>query len=187
MDTGLRKMLRINIIFAFFMAVMISTGCDPQDGGGNEGDCFCTGESPTGSINLVCGESICLGGQGYSCSAHQFVEPAPEACACSPGECTDGDKCMNASCVPNPECNELPARDCTGSAAFCGELIQMNPSLTDAYDDYPINGETASNQYRSWMRRDLAMLVEYASAVVACRAASWPTGNGGPLGLGDMS
>jgi hypothetical protein len=69
----------------------------------------------------------------------------------------------------------------------CGELVQFSPSVTPHYDDYPINGETSSNQYRSWLRRDLKMLIDYATAKTACKAAAWDTGDGGPLGLGDMS
>jgi hypothetical protein len=55
------------------------------------------------------------------------------------------------------------------------------------YDNYPLNGETASDQYRSFCRKDLQLLVKYAAAYVDCTARSWPGGNGKPLGLGDMS
>jgi len=77
--------------------------------------------------------------------------------------------------------------NCTGTPAYCGQLIQFSPSVTTSYDDYAINGESAATQYRSWLRRDHVMLLKYAAAVVECKAAGWTTGNGGPLGLGDMS
>jgi hypothetical protein len=85
---------------------------------------------------------------------------------------------------------------CTGTAAFCGELVPFdpdnNPAATDynaalGYIDYPANGETWTNQYRSFIRRDLMMLIKYATAFVACKAAGWTSGNGKPLGLIDMS
>ena len=122
-------------------------------------------------------------------------------CPCNPGDCAQGEQCIGGACVPEamtgngpgpgpgPTCNNLPERDCTGSASYCGELITMDPRTTAHYDDYPLNGETSSNQYRSFLRRDLSMLLDYATAKVLCKAANWdPTfGNGGPLGFGDMS
>jgi hypothetical protein len=65
--------------------------------------------------------------------------------------------------------------------------VQFNPSTTLHYDDYPINGESAANQYRSWIRRDLAMLLDYATAKTLCKTEGWQTGIGGALGFGDMS
>lgn len=81
----------------------------------------------------------------------------------------------------------LPARDCVGTAAHCMELISFEPKLGPGYEDYPLNGETSANQYRSFARRDLVMLVQYAAAYVECRGKSFTPGNGKPLGLGDMS
>jgi len=63
----------------------------------------------------------------------------------------------------------------------------MSPRVTAHYDDYPINGETVANQYRSYLRRDLAMLLDYATARTLCKAGDWESGNGGALGFGDMS
>jgi hypothetical protein len=87
---------------------------------------------------------------------------------------------------PGPDCPNLPERDCIGTAAYCGEIIQYVPSQGPGYDDYPINGE-GSTQTRSWARRDQIMLVKWAAAYVECKAATWNGGNGMPLGLGDMS
>ncbi len=127
---------------------------------------------------------------GYSCGSY---------CSCQAGDCGAGYSCLDGKCVqdvdvgngpgpgPGPTCNNLPPRDCTGSAAYCGELVVFNPRTTAHYDDYPINGETANNQYRSYLRRDLMMLLDYATARTYCKSAGWAAGNGGALGLGDMS
>ncbi len=88
---------------------------------------------------------------------------------------------------PGPACSDLPKRDCTSGGSACAEMIHLSPRLTAHYDDYPQNGETPSNQYRSYMRRDLAMLVDYATAKTHCKTALWSAGNGGALGTGDAS
>ncbi|MBK8995472.1 MAG: hypothetical protein IPM35_06965 [Myxococcales bacterium] len=123
-------------------------------------------------------------------------EPKP----CTTGSCGSGLVCDTASgkCIPDagsspgpgpgPDCTgKLPVRDCTGTLSYCGELMPFEPDLGPGYEDYPLNGETQSNQYRSYLRRDAQMLVKYAAAYVECKAKSWNTGNGGLIGLGDMS
>jgi hypothetical protein len=82
---------------------------------------------------------------------------------------------------------DLPPLYCTGSAEYCSELVTFEPSTGVGYLDYPINGETLDDQYRSYVRRDLMQLVKYATAKVNCKAADWDYGNFAPLGLGDMS
>lgn len=149
--------------------------CDAHDCDGScDGDGSCV---PTDSTDC-----------DYACGSY---------CACSPGDCPMGEECVSGTCVagtgdgpgagPGPTCPGLPARDCTGSAGECGELVTFQPRTTSYYDDYPINGETAGNQYRSYLRRDLEMLIAYATARVECKAAGWDSGIGGALGLGDMS
>ncbi len=86
---------------------------------------------------------------------------------------------------PGPDCPNLPTRDCTG--ADCGTLSAFTPVTGPGYDNYPINGETANDQYRSFARKDLQMLMKYATAFVDCKAKNWTPGNMKPLGLGDMS
>jgi len=119
-------------------------------------------------------------------------------CDCQPGDCPQGESCVSGSCVPDnngsgpgqgpgPTCPNLPQRDCTSGATYCSQLVVFNPRVTPHYDDYPINGETANNQYRSYLRRDLSMLLDYATAKTLCKSAGWNTGNGGALGFGDMS
>lgn len=117
------------------------------------------------------------------------------ACSCTATSCGAGKTCVNGECVPEagagpgpgpgPACTSLPARDCTGTT--CGQLVSFNPRTNTAWDDYPINGETAANQFRSYLRRDLMMLVGYATSKTSCKSAAWTAGNGGALGLGDMS
>ena len=63
----------------------------------------------------------------------------------------------------------------------------MDPRRTDSYWDYPLNGETSTNQYRSYLRRDLALLLTYASDQTHCLSQNWDFGNREPIGLGDMS
>lgn len=118
------------------------------------------------------------------------------ACSCTATSCGAGNSCVAGECVPDttgdgpgpgpgPTCANLPARDCTGTT--CGSMVSFNPRTTAAWDDYAINGETATNQYRSFLRKELMMLVSYATSRTACKAAGWTPGNGGALGLGDMS
>lgn len=137
------------------------------------------------------------------CEATEVCNPKTLNCEpkpCTTGSCGSGLVCDTASgkCIPDsgsspgpgpgPDCTgKLPQRDCTGTLSYCGELLPFEPDLGPGYEDYPINGETQSNQYRSYLRRDTQMLVKYASAYVECKAKSWNTGNGGLIGLGDMS
>lgn len=170
-----------------------------------------TAECPTGSQcwNLTghegslcwpeCATYSCAG----TCASDGTCEPnaqtdcdptCGEACSCTDTSCGAGNRCVNGECVPEvgagpgpgpgPTCSNLPVRDCTSG---CSTLTTFNPRTTTAYDDYPINGETAQNQYRSYLRKDLMQLVAYATSLTYCKSASWTAGNGGALGLGDMS
>jgi hypothetical protein len=177
-------------------------------------DCSAAGsqtECPTGSRcwNLTghdgslcwpdCAAHTCAG----ACASDGSCEPTAqtdcdptcgEACSCTATSCGTGNSCVNGECVPDvgagpgpgpgPTCSSLPTRDC---ASGCSTLTPFSPRTTTAYDDYPINGETSTNQYRSYPRKDLNMLVAWATAKTACKTAAWTAGNGGPLGLGDMS
>ncbi len=141
------------------------------------------------------GDGSCVPSSGmdcdYSCGAY---------CSCQPGDCAADEQCVNGLCEPTttptgtgpgvgpgPTCTSLPALECTGGATYCAELVPFEPVQGPGYDNYPINGETSTNQYRSYLRRDTMMLIQYATAKVACKTAGWTSGDNWPLGLGDMS
>ena len=176
-------------------------------------DCFETTSSSTLCLKTCAQKSDCP--SGYACHAAGACVPACqgpadcdpgevcspttgkcEAAPCTPGSCTNGLKCdtVSGKCIPDlqkgppagpgPTCT-LPPRDC--NASDCGALSAFMPKDGPGYTDYPLNGETAANQYRSYARKDMQMLVKWAAAYVDCKAKTWAHGNGQPLGLGDMS
>jgi hypothetical protein len=77
--------------------------------------------------------------------------------------------------------------DCSGSLSQCGAVTQFTPVNGTGYTNYPLNGETWDNQYRSFCREDMQVLIKWATAYVDCKSVGWGGGNGYPLGLGDMS
>jgi hypothetical protein len=89
--------------------------------------------------------------------------------------------------APGPPCNNLPPLFCTGDAASCSALLRFEPPEGVGYIDCPLFPETEENQYFSYVRRDLMLLVKYATAKVACKTFEWDYGNLAPLGLGDGS
>jgi hypothetical protein len=84
--------------------------------------------------------------------------------------------------APGPECS-LPPRACTED---CDTLVEM-PLAGPGYVDPRRAGEDTTATSTSYLRRDLMLAIEYAAAKVACKAASWNTGIGGPIVLGDAS
>lgn len=127
---------------------------------------------------------------------------------CTPGSCDEGMVCDEESgyCIadigtlplePALDCDVLPSANCEDDdltcipdwrcTSNCSEIIQFEAISGDGYWNYPLNGETWGNQYRSFVRRDVMMLVKYASASVRCMSQNWTFGNQEPLGLGDMS
>lgn len=88
---------------------------------------------------------------------------------------------------PEEPCDDLPDLLCAGSAAYCSALVPFEPVRGPGYDNYPANGETWDDQYRSYLRRDLRQVIAYATAKVACLTAEWDYWKLEPLGLGDMS
>src|SRR5262249_6619349 len=76
---------------------------------------------------------------------------------------------------PAPAC-ELPPRSCTGE--HCGDLVEI-PVAGPGYVDVQLAGEDTAETSTSYLRRDVMMLVRYATAKVACKTAAWRTGNGG--------
>lgn len=154
----------------------VNYACDPD---GDFCAPACTAETcPSGTVcraDGTCGAPPC---QQTGCEAG-FVCADSGVCVIDLGD--------GPGPGPGPACPGLPARDCSGTAAFCGELLPFEPDEGPGYWDYPLNGETQSDQYRSYARRDLQMLIKWATATVACKTGAWETGNGLPLGLGDMS
>lgn len=147
--------------------------------------------------DAACGsDEICLEGG---------CEPAP----CTPGSCGTGLVCDEGSgnCVPdlgtlpptpNLDCEPVSLQECSFtdndcvpdhacSGAYCSDLGIFEPRLGNHYWDYPLNGETNSDQYRSFIRGDVQNAVRYATAKVRCMSQNWTFGNGKELGLGDMS
>lgn len=134
----------------------------------------------------------CTGGQ--VCTDGQCGAPPCTATSCPSGSiCSPSGACVFDIGTPPPgppptACrigsSGIPDWRCTSA---CSEIVQFSPPTGSGYDNYPLNGETASDQYRSFIRRDVMMLVKYAAAMVACQTGGWSFGNGGPVGLGDMS
>ncbi len=156
--------------------------CDAHDCAGAcdaDGSCVMTDST-------TCDASCCIGGDAPPCTA----DSCPAGTECDPSGACIAD-IGTPPPGPPPSCSAgtgtVPDWRCTEGAAACGALVAFEPVTGPGYDNYPINGETTSNQYRSFVRRDVMMLVKYAAAMVDCQASTWPAGNGGPVGLGDMS
>lgn len=169
--------------------------CHQKGGCPDNATCFFTNSSKTRSVCIencsICKKGEC--GDGFNCADSGVCVPNP----CTPGSCDNGLVCWDGRCVPDTgegpgagpgsDCMSLPDLICEGTEDYCGELIQFEPAEGDGYTDYPENGESWANQYRSWLRRDVVMMIKYAAAYVSCKADSWAFGNGGPVGLIDMS
>jgi len=78
-------------------------------------------------------------------------------------------------CPPLPE--EVPT----------AALAAFTPRAGFGFRDIPINGETEARQHRSYLRADLAAVIQRAAMESRCRSQSWPQSNDAPLILGDMS
>src|SRR5262245_5475703 len=89
--------------------------------------------------------------------------------------------------APGPPSPDLPPVFCLGDPADCGQLVQFLPTEGLGYLDYPMLPETDDRRYFSFLRKDLMLLVKYATAKVARKTANWNYGTTAPLGLGDMS
>lgn len=88
--------------FVALGATVAALGCGgtegERDAGG--GDVCCEGELGGEFVRLRCGESACLGGDGFRCTSPGNAEAFPEACGggdCSPLSCSgccDGEACL---------------------------------------------------------------------------------------------
>jgi hypothetical protein len=182
-------------------------GCRADEGYAcyDQGICF-----PGCSENIPCPAAYACGDKGFcvpdcapgECTGGLVCDEASGQCVeppCTPGSCPNALVCSLTSgkCVPDmsggpgagpgPSCPSLPTKDCVEEPAYCGELMAFEPVEGPGYENYPLNGESWANQYRSYARRDMLMLVKWAAAYVECKSAGWDTGNGYPIGLGDMS
>ncbi len=156
---------------------------------------FTVNEDRTACVPQCMTAADCTGGD--VCMGGRCVAPPCTATSCPAGTmCAPSGVCVIDIGMPPPgpppeRCRigseGIPDWRCTGSAAECGALVPFEPVRGPGYWNYPLNGETEMNQYRSFVRRDVMMLVKYATAMVACQARDWMFGNGGDLGLGDMS
>jgi hypothetical protein len=88
---------------------------------------------------------------------------------------------------PGTSCDNLPSLYTIGDVEYSAELLPFDPDFGDGYIDYPVNGETWEDQYRSYARRDLIQVVKYATAKMECMTSDWDYWDFAPLGLIDMS
>lgn len=188
-----------------------SAFCGGNEGGEGEGE----GECPPNST-FEPSDGFCYCDAGFIVVDNACVHECESNADCSGGDvctdnscapppctatsCDDGFVCAaSGSCVldigspppgPVPSCGSsvVPSFNCTGGEANCGVVVAFEPDEGPGYSDYALNGETMSNEYRSFIRRDVMMLIKYAAAATECLSQNWTTfGNGEPIGLGDMS
>ncbi|MBD3240114.1 MAG: hypothetical protein GF331_05970 [Chitinivibrionales bacterium] len=106
------------------------------------------------------------------------------------GISNDGDTLVDEYCVSlgtPPTCSDAPQLLCDGAGGACDDLLPFDPDTGYGYIDYPVNGETLDDQYRSYARRDLIMAIKHVSHTVRCMSEAWGYGLDMPIGLGDMS
>ena len=192
----------------------VNFGCSEQQPCPAGSECFRLQDDNTVCLDTCNGADDCRA--GYACQDPGACLPGCEdddacegdqvcndegLCAdppCTPDSCPAGTFCAeNGQCQldlgepppgPIPNCDDVhPVDDCGGAEAVCGRNRAFEPDQGPGYWDYPINGETQQNQYRSYCRLDLQDVVKYASAKVECLSQNWAFGNREPLGLGDMS
>ena len=95
---------------------------------------------------------------------------------------TSGPPARNIGPGPGLPC-KLPSPVCT---AHCDDLVEM-PIAGFGFVDDRLASEELPETSTSYLRRDFSLVVQYAAAKVTCRAATWNTGIGGPIAVGDMS
>ncbi|MDP7040207.1 MAG: hypothetical protein QGI45_13690 [Myxococcota bacterium] len=193
------------------------TACVPGESGGGSGGCppnshlengncycdagFVINADQTGCVYECVGDGDC--GSGLSCIDNQCRVPP-----CTMGSCGAGFACDSTSglcladvgtlpATPSLSCSAIPASLCDDTdvtcvpdwqcTSNCSQLIPFEPIHGDGYWNYPLNGESNANQYRSYVRRDAMMLIKYAASSVRCMETNWNFGVQEPLGLGDMS
>ncbi len=191
----------------------VNFGCSQQNPCPEGGGCYQLQDGNTVCLAVCDGPDDCR--PGYACDDVGACLPGCDADAdceagqvcrddatcgeppCTPDSCPAGTLCSpGGQCVldvgapprgPVPNCDNVAGWECAGGEAACGRLEQFLPVNGPGYWNYPLNGETERNQYRSFCRVDLQDLIKYAAAKVECLSRNWEFGNHEPLGLGDMS
>jgi len=151
---------------------------------------------PKGEAGKWAGDGMCDdGGAG---STNGQCPPGTDCTDCGvrgcdrENPCGDGMTCVDAVCefvlgaVPDCPIGRLPGLGYE-SGGEPDDLVPFTPYQGDGYHNYPENGETEEDMYRSYTRRDVRAMVKYAAAWTRCMGQDWAFGNQQPLGLGDMS
>ncbi|MEC7751995.1 MAG: hypothetical protein VX405_10865 [Myxococcota bacterium] len=137
------------------------------------------------TCSAICNSGSAGGGgsdpcEGVTCAEDEY---------CAGGQCYERNMDIPDGRIPGCIDSLPDLADCNrrGGNNACSELVQFDPRQAYGYWDYPLNGETERDQYRSWARRDLLLLVRYATAATECLTDQWDYHEYRPLGLGDMS
>jgi len=114
--------------------VLLVAGCSgppPTTG------CRCAGAVPGGVLDVACGGSQCVGGQGYRCVDANTAEPDPSACGvpdsgpapCGPdtcGGCCSAGVCQSGSTDGACGAGGGPCRSCGGGTACAGGVCSAS-------------------------------------------------------------
>ena len=96
-------------------------------------------------------------------------------CDPSSGRCIETDQNLPAGSPPDCARDVPSYTDCDPRGD--NELRRADPVRPGArgfgYWDYPLNGETERDEYRSWARRDLMLLIRRATAATQCLSEDW--------------
>ncbi len=168
-----------------------NTACLPTCG--DSGDCRDQyGCTDPGVCLPACTADSCP--EGQVCNEERGIceDPPCTADSCPEGTfCGDNGRCQidigSPPMGPVPDCSGVVGWACDNADGQCGRVEAFEPIEGPGYINYPLNGETANDQYRSYARRDVRLMVQHAAAAVNCLSDGWAFGNQEPLGLGDMS
>jgi hypothetical protein len=166
--------------------------CEQDNGGctrlqtciNNIGEAHACVDMPTCDNDNDCGAFKVCGGDNV-CVPECTISPCGDHLTCH-----DSGVCVtdlnDVPAVFTGDC-EIPAYRCPDDDESCDEMVTFDPRETAWYVDLPVNGETADNQTRSYIREHLRKLIDYASSLTQCRSQNFPLGNDMPLHLLDMS
>jgi hypothetical protein len=182
----------------------LTLGCSDAAPCAAGSSCYSIGNDQTACLATCSGPGDCRA--GYACDPVGACLPACTANSCTDGQiCGDDGLCREPPCTPQscgagticgadgycqidlgdvpagppPRCNP-PAWDACPNEANCGDVVAFTPREGEGYF-------CNHDEYRSFIRRDVMLMIKNVAARVACATANWDFGNGPPLGLGDMS